>query len=338
MSDVTRPVLRWHGGKWRLAPWVIAHLPPHRIYVEPFGGAASVLLRKPRSYAEVYNDLDSDVVGLFRVLREPLQARCLIELLKLTPFSREEFLAAYEPADDPVERARRLVARSFMAFGTTGRRKNATGFRAKAYRENQTGAGDFVTHPDTLSAVVERMRGVTIEHKPAIAVMTAQDTPETLHYCDPPYMHATRTAQAKWANDRAYAVEMSDEEHVALLEALKRLTGMVVLSGYPSALYDAALSGWRRVEKAALADGAKKRVEVLWINPRASAALDRISTPMLPGFDPSSRAAPQVRRDHSPDAGTMIPASKATPQGRPAARALCADPTERTRGRTGKDA
>ena len=154
MTDVKRPVLRWHGGKWRLAPWVIRHFPPHRIYVEPFGGAGSVLLRKPRAYAEVYNDLDGDVVTLFRVLRDEAQAARLIELLKLTPFSRDEFLAAYEPTEDPVERARRLVARCFMAHGTTARRVNQTGFRAKAYRQNQTGAQDFSTHPDTLEAVV----------------------------------------------------------------------------------------------------------------------------------------------------------------------------------------
>ena len=281
MNTVSRPVLCWHGGKFRLAPWVIAHLPPHRIYVEPFGGAASVLLRKPRAYAEVYNDLDGDVVNLFRVLRDAPAGARLIAQLQLTPFAREEFLAAYEPADDPVERARRLVARSFMAFGTTGRRKNATAFRAKCFRKSKTYADEFVTHPATLAAVIERLRGVIIEQKPALEVMASQDTPDTLHYCDPPYMHATRTAWVESAPDRAYAVEMDDGEHVELLDALKLLKGMVVVSGYPSALYDDALSGWRRVEKAALAHGAKKRIEVLWINPSAAAALDQMQTPLL---------------------------------------------------------
>ena len=89
----TLPEKRYHGGKWRLAPWIIEHFPPHRVYVEPFGGAASVLLRKPRSYAEVYNDRWSDVVNVFRVLRDPVRAAALKRLIALTPFARDEFAA-----------------------------------------------------------------------------------------------------------------------------------------------------------------------------------------------------------------------------------------------------
>lgn len=111
----SRPVLRFHGGKWRLAPWILSFFPPHKIYVEPYAGAASVLLRKPRSFAEVYNDLDQDVVNVFRILRDPPRAMRLAELCRLTPWARDEFLLAYEPTDDPVEQARRTIARGYMA-------------------------------------------------------------------------------------------------------------------------------------------------------------------------------------------------------------------------------
>jgi DNA adenine methylase len=133
MNAPTRPILRWHGGKWRLAPWILAQFPAHRIYVEPFGGAGSVLLRKPRAYAEVYNDLDQLVVNLFRVLRDPVMGGGLIRALRLTPFAREEFEASIEPGGDPVEMARRLVVRSFMGFGSNAHSTaphTRSGFRA----------------------------------------------------------------------------------------------------------------------------------------------------------------------------------------------------------------
>jgi hypothetical protein len=165
-----RPVLRYHGGKWMLAPWLMSFFPDHRIYCEPFGGGASVLMRKPRSYAEVYNDLDDEIVNVFRVLRDPTQSKELARLIHLTPWSRTEFYAAYEPSEDPLERARRTIARTYMAFGTTSRRANRTGFRAKAYRQHQTGVQDWCNYPDAVASFAERLRGVTIEHRNALLV------------------------------------------------------------------------------------------------------------------------------------------------------------------------
>ncbi len=265
MSEPTRPVLRWHGGKWLLAPWITAHFPAHQVYVEPFGGAASVLLRKKRSYAEIYNDLDQAVVGLFRVLRSN-RASELVNALRLTPFARDEFAEAYQPTNDPVEAARRLIIRSFMGFGSNGHNK-LTGFRANSNRSGTTPSHDWVNYPDSLAVVVERLQGVTLENKDARAVMAQHDSAQTLHYVDPPYVFDTRSD-----NGADYAHEMSDEDHAELLDFLRGLTGMVVLSGYPSPLYDDALSGWLRVERKALADGARARTEVLWINPSAAAA------------------------------------------------------------------
>lgn len=284
MSEPSRPLLRWHGGKWLLAPWIIGHFPPHRIYVEPFGGAASVLLRKPRAYAEVYNDLDSELVNLFRVLRSQDAPR-LVEQLRLTPFARDEFLAAYQPCEEPIEQARRMIVRSFMGFGATGATGHLTGFRSNSNRSGTTPAHDWGNYADLLPDIVARLAGVVIENRDALVVMATHDGPDTLHYVDPPYVHATRSLANPHCAKHRYRHELDDAAQARLLEALRGLSGMVVLSGYPHPLYDEALTGWSRVERAALADGARERTEVLWINPAAATALERarssVQTPLF---------------------------------------------------------
>jgi DNA adenine methylase len=261
----TRPLLRWHGGKWLLAPWIIAQFPPHLVYVEPFGGAGSVLMRKPRCYAEIWNDLDGSVVNLFRVLRGP-RAGALVEALRLTPFARDEFALAYEPADDAVEAARRLIIRSFMGFGSSGAIGHSTGFRSNSNRSGTTPAKDWSNFPDSIAKVIDRLSGVIIENRDARDVMAQHDGPETLHYVDPPYVHGTRNRGNPYDLKHPYNHEMSNADHTDLLAFLRGLKGRVVLSGYPHPLYDAALAGWRRIEREALADGARKRTEVLWLN------------------------------------------------------------------------
>lgn len=276
MRQLSRPALRWHGGKWKLAPWIVSHFPEHRIYTEAFGGAASVLLRKPRSYAEIYNDLDEQVVGLFRVLRDARAAAVLIDLLKLTPFARAEFEGAYEISPDPIEEARRLVIRSFMGFGSDGfNRRVRTGFRANSNRPGTTPAHNWANFPDALAAIVERLSGVVVENRPAIEVMRQHDGGGTLHYVDPPYMPETRSDKSRKSGERyhAYAHELDRDEHAQLLADLGQLSGYVVLSGYPSPLYAGLLRGWERVDKSALADGALPRVESLWLNPQCAGAI-----------------------------------------------------------------
>lgn len=278
MNAITRPPVRWHGGKFLMSRQIIPYLPAHRLYTEAFGGGAGVLLFKPRSHAEIYNDLDDDIVGLFRVLQDPAQACRLLELLRLTPFARREFEIAYEPADDPIERARRLVIRSFMGFGSnahsaTQRGHQSTGFRSNSNRSGTTPAQDWQNLPDAYGAIIERFRGVVIEHRDALIVLKRHDAPTSLHYVDPPYVHDTRSMFK--GGKSAYRHELDRGGHVKLLETLRSLTGMVVLSGYAYPLYDETLHDWRRIEFAALADGARPRTEVLWINPAAAAALDR---------------------------------------------------------------
>jgi DNA adenine methylase len=263
-----RPALRYHGGKWKLAEWIIAQFPPHRVYVEPFGGGASVLLRKPRTYAEIYNDLDEEVVGLFRVLRDRDASAELQALLAHTPFARAEFEAAYEDCKAPIERSRRLLIRSFMGFGSDGHNgAYRTGFRANSNRRGTTPAHDWVNYAKALPLLVDRLQGVVIENRDACDAMRAHDGPQTLHYVDPPYPLSTRSRAQRRGNGHVgnYRHEMTDADHAALLAVLQTLEGAVVLSGYPHPMYDEALKGWQRIERKALADGARPRTEVLWI-------------------------------------------------------------------------
>lgn len=278
MSNITRPPVRWHGGKYLISRSILPYLPSHRLYTEAFGGGAGVLLHKPRSHAEIYNDLDDDIVCLFRVLQDAAHANRFIELLRLTPFARREFEIAYEPCDDPVERARRLVIRSFMGFGSNAhsasqRGHRSTGFRSNSNRSGTTPAQDWQNLPDAYPAIIERFRGVVIEHREARIVLTRHDGPDSLHYVDPPYVHDTRSMFK--GGKSAYRHELDQEGHTALLQTLRSMVGMVVLSGYAHPLYDDSLCDWRRVEFKAFADGARERTEVLWLNPAAAAAVDR---------------------------------------------------------------
>lgn len=268
--SVSRPILRYHGGKWKLADWIVGHFPAHRVYVEPFGGAASVLLRKPRSYAEIYNEIDGEIVNLFRVVRDQVTGDALRRALELTPFSRIEFDASYEADCDAVERARRTVIRSFMGFGSAGASGLNTGFRSNSNRSGTTPAHDWKNFPDIVPSFVERMRGVVIENAEAQEVMKQHDAVSTLHYVDPPYPESTRKSFNK-----GYRFEMTDDQHATLLETLDGLRGYVVLSGYACDLYDNRLGHWTRFERAAMADGARPRTEVLWINPACEHALRR---------------------------------------------------------------
>lgn len=276
MSSITRPVIRYFGGKWKIAPWIITHFPPHRVYVEPFGGAGSVLLRKPRSYAEVYNDRDDEIVNVFRVLRDATKAARLREQLELTPFARTEFKRAYKtrPADD-VEAAANMIVRAYMGFGSASMTsKHQTGFRANSHRSGTTAAHDWSNYPDVIPAFVDRLRGVVIENKDAMAVMEQQDSQATLHYVDPPYVHDTRSS-LKYRRPETrhfYKHEMTDDDHRQLLDFLQTLTGMVIVSGYASKIYETALAGWTRKEFSTHADGARPRIEVLWMNGPATQA------------------------------------------------------------------
>lgn len=270
------PPLRYYGGKWRIAPFILAHLPAaHECYCEPYGGAMSVLLRKPRSPLEVYNDLNGAVVNFFRVLRE--QPDELIRAITLTPWARAEYELAQEQSDDQLEEARRFYVTAWMGFGG-GRARWRQGWRYQVRSGTlwKPSAMSFRT-TGHLWTIVDRIRGVQIECRPAFKVIRQCDAPTTLFYLDPPYVWGTRS---KWRD--IYHVEMTDEDHVDLAELARSLEGMTVISGYPSELYADLYEayGWVRKETKARTNGGRAissadRIEAIWISPHAQEALKK---------------------------------------------------------------
>lgn len=259
---IPTPPLRYHGGKWRLATWIIEQFPPHVCYVEPFCGGASVLFRKPPSVIEVINDLSLDIVTFFDVLRTNPEG--LIRAIELTPHSREIHRLAYQPTPDPLEKALRFYIRCWQSFGT-GEGK-FTGWRFQ--RDNQRGAliVDDWNRTEQLWAAARRLKGVSIEHDNALTVIRRYDTPKTLFYVDPPYVLETRYTTRR--GDKGYQHEMTDADHRALAQILHTVQGMVILSGYDCPLYQELYPGWKRLEKPTTTNGNGYAIESLWLSPR----------------------------------------------------------------------
>jgi DNA adenine methylase len=289
VTAIVRPVLRYHGGKFRLAPDLLKLFPPHRVYTEVFGGGASVLMLKPRCFSEVYNDLDGEVVNVFRVLQNPRRARRLQALLRLTPFAREEFVLAYKHTRSEVERARRTLIRSFMGWGSDSitRMKASragfntrisstmsTGFRGNSNRSGTTGATDWAGYPKHVPAFCERLQGVTIEHRDACVVLRKIDREDCLHYVDPPYPISVRKTGNRSTLEHRYRHEMTNRDHTNLAAVLHSLKGMVIVSSYPGALYERLYKTWKRVswtsgQFCSQNTGSKTRTECVWLNPAA---------------------------------------------------------------------
>jgi DNA adenine methylase len=291
-EQVRRPALRYHGGKFREALFIKANFPANfRVYCEVFGGAAGVLLQMPRSKGtrkriEIYNDLDEQVVNFWRVLRDPEQRRRLAEAVDLTPYSRTEFIASYEPSNDPVEAARRFVTRCYFGHGCCSMDpEDSNGFRSCDIRAGKSYAREWTGIPAAIMVAGNRFTGVTIENLDFRRLMPKFDSPDTFFYLDPPYLMETRDTGGK-----GYVHEMSTHDHEQLAHFAKSMKGMVAISGYHSSLYDRLYDGWRRVEKRVRANGQKgavQRTEVLWMNYPATT-----TTPCTPPSSTTSTPSP----------------------------------------------
>jgi len=257
-------ILHYPGSKWSLADWIISHMPPHTTYLEPYFGSGAVFFSKPPAQLETINDIDGDVVNLFRVIRDRPDE--LARLVYWTPYSREEYYNSYQLGGelDDLERARRFLVRCWMARGA--KTSDRTGWRHNidtAYSPNKPVAKQWVNMPEKIITITDRLKGVQIENQPALELIRRHRREDVLIYCDPPYPLATR-------GGRMYRHEMTDADHAELLDVLDAHPGPVLLSGYANELYDTRLRHWHREEREALAEAGRIRTEVLWINPVAA--------------------------------------------------------------------
>ena len=263
-----RPALRYYGGKWNLAPWIISHFPEHKSYVEPCGGGASVLLQKQRSPLETYNDIYGDVVNFFKVLRE--QPEKLTQQIRLTPWARDEYELSKQPCENELERARRFFMGNMLSI--SGNPKSS-GLRIC---KNANDARDRIsTVLDQLGIVAARLLStpdcmVQIENDTYQRIVTRFDSIDTLFYFDPPYVHSERTSTNE------YIYEWTVEDHEAAAELLHMAAGYVIVSGYACPLYTDLYEqhGWQRADKEAQTNTGGKRIESLWLSPRTIQALD----------------------------------------------------------------
>lgn len=263
-----RPPLKWYGGKYYLANWIIEHFPEHRIYLEPFGGGASVLLNKAPVDVETYNDIDLRLTRFFRCLRD--HGEEFVRKVSLILYSQVEFEAAseYPIGATHIEMAILDFVRWRQSFAGKGQSWSYTTKRARGGMAGDVNA--WWTAIDQLPEIIDRLRRVQITCQSAFDVIPRFDHEETLIYCDPPYVHDTRCQQST----NVYQTEMQDEDHRRLAALLVKCKSAVVLSGYDSPLYDELYSGWQKVTKsianhAAGGNQKARETECLWIKPAA---------------------------------------------------------------------
>lgn len=263
------PVLKYPGAKWSLADWIVNHLPSHITYLEPFFGSGAVFFNKPSSRVETINDLDSNITNLFKVIRD--YPEDLARSIEYTPWSREEYDSLLLPAGDieviprtgdPVEDARRFLVRCWQAFGS--KTSDRVGWKNEVQgKQGKNAVNIWCKLPQRIMDVTQRLKTVQIENRPAMEVIERHRYPGVLIYADPPYPISTR-------HGRIYKHEMTDADHIDLLNALDKHPGPVLLSGYSCPLYNDRLKHWERRTTRSFAEGGRERQEVLWINPVAA--------------------------------------------------------------------
>lgn len=263
-------VLSYPGSKWSMVDWILEHIPPHTMYLEPFFGSGAVLFNKNPSAIETINDLDGDVINLFSVIRD--HAEELARIIDWTPWSRSEFYQSYEQTGDPIEDARRFLVRCHQAIGS--RIGNRSGWKRTTKGDTGQNAG-FLRLSEKILECTKRLKNVQIENKDAIQLIQEFNDQKVLIYADPPYVFETRTD--KKAGRSMYKNEMSDAQHRSLINVLLQHQGPVLLSGYDNEIYAEALQDWTKETFIAMSDSGGERTECLWINKIAAKSSNQMT-------------------------------------------------------------
>lgn len=257
-------ILKYPGGKWRLAGWISSFFPEHKVYLEPFSGSAAVFFSKTPSPYETINDLDGRIYNLFHVLRDKPDE--LAWALECTPFARREFDSVHEPhageqiqlTGNDVEDARRFLIRCNQGFGS--KLADRVGWKNTKHSAGPINPRVWAKLPEMVYPICERLKDAQIENRPAGELIEKYNGPDCLIYADPPYTPDVRRG-------RIYGYEMLDQgQHEKLLQLLLKHSGPVVLSGYDNELYNDMLKGWHTETKRAVANSAAIRTEKLWLN------------------------------------------------------------------------
>ncbi len=291
-SRVMAP-FQWVGGKGNLARWIVRFLPPGKVYVEPFAGAASVFWHLPEPYpVEVLNDIDGRIVNLYRVLQSRERFRELLHRLIWTPYSRAEFARALailqDSGADDVSRAWAFFVAHNQGFGGKANKVGDWGRSLTARARGMAGTtNSWRGRLKLLTYWHERLSRVQIDAVDGLDAIRYWDTPDTVFYIDPPYVPDTRVDKEVYAN------ELGLDDHRRLVDTLLRVRGAVVLSGYDHPVYrPLEEAGWAKVMRktacnvagrtrrsglrgAGSATSKVPRTEVLWINRRSQ------ETPLL---------------------------------------------------------
>jgi DNA adenine methylase len=270
MTPKTISAINYFGGKKPMLKWLLPVLDiEHNHFIDLFGGSGAILLNKKPSNLETYNDINGDVVNLFRVLRDPEKGEQLIRALELTPYSKEEYNSAWDiESMDPVERARCFFVRSMQSYGASGAQASYNGwsFTKSDYRNGVSqSVARYLSTIKGLSFVIYRLRGVQVENRDFREIIDRYSTSRgLLVYLDPPYPKDSRTGSIR------YNFEFSNTDHIDLFELLKDAKFKWCLSSYESDLMENLYGGggfYKTISTPFRTNDVKrKRIEVLWTN------------------------------------------------------------------------